>query len=149
VIDAQSQALSKGLIENADLVLFVVDSSGNYENEIASSSRSGTPRNDNPRPQGSGLNQRRLNELVVYNKCDLAGELPADGLRIIAKTGSGVQELIAAIEQRLGVADFDIKKTVCFTERQKGILEQIVNSDAKKQIKQLVMELLNGVIVRS
>jgi tRNA modification GTPase len=126
IIDAQAQALSKTLIENADLVLFVLDSSGN----------------DTP-PYRRRLNNLP-NELTVYNKCDLAGKLPADGLNISAKTGKGVQELIAAIEQKLGVADFDIKKTVCFTDRQKNILEQIIKADAKKQIQELITKLLNG-----
>ena len=121
-IDAQSQALSRGLIENADLVLLVVDGV-------------------NPAIVMAGLTES-LEKLVVYNKCDLAGELPADGLKISAKTGRGVRELIAAIEQKLGVAYFDIKKTVCFTDRQRMILEQVVSADAKQQVEQLITELL-------
>lgn len=123
-IDAQSQVLSKELIGNADLVLLVMDST-------------------NPAIVMAGLT-KSLNELVVYNKCDLAGDVSNEGLSISAKTGRGVQELIAAIEQKLGVVDFDIKKTVCFTDRQRIILEQIVNADEIKQIQQLITKLLNG-----
>jgi tRNA U34 5-carboxymethylaminomethyl modifying GTPase MnmE/TrmE len=82
--------------------------------------------------------------LVVINKCDLAGDLLADGLKISAKTGSGIKELIDEIEQRLGVVDFDMKRTVCFTDRQKKILEQITEAKTKQQIKKLIQELLKG-----
>ena len=121
IIDAQSQSLTNELIKNCDLVLLVVDSTA------WAKAHPTIPEN----------------ELVVYNKCDLAGKLPADVLKISAKTGVGVQELIAAIEQRLGVSDFDIKKTVCFTDRQKNILEQIVSSGEKKQVQELITKLLN------
>jgi tRNA modification GTPase len=130
-IDAQSQALSKELIENSDLVLFVVDNTAWAKSPPYNSLRCRL---------GS---ERRLNELVVYNKCDLAGDVSNKGLAISAKTGSGVQELIAAIEHKLGVDDFDIKKTVCFTDRQKKILEQIVTADEIKRIQQLITKLLN------
>ncbi|MFA6176306.1 MAG: GTPase [Phycisphaerae bacterium] len=123
-IDAQSQALSRGLIENADLVLLVVDGV-------------------NPAIVMAGLTDS-LEKLVVYNKCDLAGDVSNEGLNISAKTGRGVRELIAAIEQKLGVAEFDVKKTVCFTDRQKNILEQVVFADTKQRIDELITELLKG-----
>ncbi|HBG78812.1 MAG TPA: hypothetical protein DDW84_08240 [Phycisphaerales bacterium] len=123
-IDAQSQALSRGLIENADLVLLVVDGV-------------------NPAIVMAGLTES-LEKLVVYNKCDLAGDVSIEGLNISAKTGRGVRELIAAIELKLGVADLDIKKTVCFTDRQRMILEQVVSADTKQQVEQLITELLKG-----
>jgi tRNA U34 5-carboxymethylaminomethyl modifying GTPase MnmE/TrmE len=96
---------------------------------------------NNPAKVLAGLTTS-LNELVVFNKCDLADDVSDKGLNISAKTGSGVQELIAAIEQKLGVGDFDIKKTVCFTNRQKMILEQIVTADEIKQIQELITKLL-------
>ncbi|MHB0947033.1 MAG: GTPase [Sedimentisphaerales bacterium] len=130
IIDAQSQALSKGLIENADLVLLVVD--GANPAMVIHSTGSG---------QVAGLTGS-LEKLVVFNKCDLAGDVSIEGLNISAKTGRGVRELIAAIEHKLGVVDFDIKKTVCFTDRQKRILEQIVSSDEKKQVQELITKLL-------
>jgi tRNA modification GTPase len=118
-IDAQSQWQAIELIKNCDLVLYVVDSSFRGNDNIQ-------------------------NKIVVINKCDLAEDLLADGLKISAKTGSGIKELIDEIEQRLGVVDFDMKKTVCFTDRQKNILEQIAEAKTKQQIKKLIQELLKG-----
>jgi len=132
IIDAQSQALSKGLIENADLVLLVVDRVNPAI--VIHSTGSG---------QVAGLTES-LEKLVVYNKCDLAGDVSIGGLNISAKTGRGVRELIAAIEQKLGVVDFDIKKTVCFIDRQRMILEQVVSADTKQRIDELITELLKG-----
>jgi tRNA modification GTPase len=119
-IDAQSQKQAVELIKNCDLILVVVDS-------------------DSLR-----FRLGSVASLVVINKCDLAGDLLADGLKISAKTGSGIKELIDEIEQRLGVVDFDMKRTVCFTDRQKKILEQITEAKTKQQIKKLIQELLKG-----
>ena len=47
----------------------------------------------------------------------------------------------------LGVVDFDIRKTVCFTDRQKKILEKAVSADTKQQIEGLIQELLKGEFV--
>ncbi|MGB8225493.1 MAG: GTPase [Sedimentisphaerales bacterium] len=127
-VDAESQKQAAGLIETADLVLYVLDSR--------------LRGNDEPRQSVGGANQ-----IVVYNKCDLAKDLLVDGLKISAKTGSGVKELIGEIEQRLGVYDFDIKKTVCFTDRQKKITVEIVSARTKQQIKELITELLKGGLV--
>jgi tRNA U34 5-carboxymethylaminomethyl modifying GTPase MnmE/TrmE len=96
---------------------------------------------------GKADNLAAKNKLVVFNKCDLANNLLVDGLKISAKTGSGIKELLGEIEQRLGVIDFDMKKTVCFTDRQKKILEQITYADTKRRIEELITELLKGNIV--
>jgi tRNA modification GTPase len=118
-IDAESQGQAVELIKNADLVLFVVDS----------------------RLRGNNSAQKKL---IVFNKCDLARDLPADGLCISAKTGQGVDKLITAIEKTLGVLYFDFRKTVCFTDRQKKILKQTAGAGTKQQIKELITELLKG-----
>ncbi|MBU2596200.1 MAG: hypothetical protein KJ757_01350, partial [Planctomycetes bacterium] len=61
-----------------------------------------------------------------------------------AKTGEGIDRLMTAIEKTLGVLYFDIKKTVCFTDRQKGILKQVASASTKQRIKELIQELLKG-----
>ncbi|MCX5632824.1 MAG: 50S ribosome-binding GTPase [Phycisphaerae bacterium] len=123
-VDAESQKQAAGLIETADLVLLVLDMTKQTEFRISAK-----------------------NVLAVYNKYDLAKDLLADGLKISAKTGSGVKELVGEIERRLGVYDFDIKKTVCFTDRQKKITGEIVSARTKQQIKELITELLKGAVV--
>ncbi len=120
-IDAESQGQAVELIKTADLVLYVVDFSLRGDDGIRK-------------------------KLVVFNKCDLAKKLPAEGLNISAKTGQGIDKLIKAIEKALGVADFDVRKTVCFTDRQRGILKQAASASTKQQIKKLIQELLKGSI---
>jgi tRNA modification GTPase len=126
VIDAESQKQAAGHIETADLVLLVLDMTKQTEFRLSVK-----------------------NVLTVYNKCDLANNLLIDDLKISAKTGSGVKELVEEIEQNLGVYDFDIKKTVCFTDRQQKILVRIVSAKTKEQIKELITELLKGSLVMS
>ncbi len=132
-IDAESQKQAAELIESADLVLYVLDSCVNE-----------------PRPlllPCSGQAESGLNKIVVYNKCDLAHNLLVDGLKISAKTGSGIKELIEEIEQTLGVSEYDMKKTVCWTDRQRKIAGQIASAKTKQQIERLIQELLKGSLV--
>jgi tRNA modification GTPase len=121
IIDEQSQKRAAELAASADLVLYVV------ENRM------------------QNLESRtQKNRIVVFNKCDLGGDVSADGFKVSAKTGDGVKELLGAIEASLGVADFDLKKTVCFTDRQRKILGKIAQSQDKNAIKELITELLNS-----
>ncbi len=132
IIDEESQKRTADLVNNADLVLYVVDS-GNQPppplRRVCASLR-----------QVRGLN----NVINVLNKCDLGMDVFADGLKISAKTGSGVGELLDEIENALGVTDFDLKKTVCFTDRQRKIVQKIALAQDKKHIKELLQELLKG-----
>jgi len=124
VIDTESQKQAAELIKTADLVLVILD--------ITKQTKFSLPTEK---------------AITVYNKRDLANNLLADGLKISAKTGSGIKELIEEIEQTLGVMDFDMKKTVCWTDRQRKIVEQIASAGGNKQIEQLITELLKGSLV--
>ncbi|OHB51836.1 MAG: hypothetical protein A2Y10_18170, partial [Planctomycetes bacterium GWF2_41_51] len=73
VIDAESQKLSLEMAAKADLILYVADAS-------------------NPAQTVPNL-VNYFNKLIVLNKCDLVN-VSADGLKISAKTGTGVKELI-------------------------------------------------------
>lgn len=124
IIDAQSQKLTAELIKNANLVLEILDIT-----------------------KQSKFNFPAEKKIIVYNKCDLPHNPLADGLKISAKTGSGIKELIEEIENNLGVLNFDMKKTVCFTQRQKNIVCQIASAEKKQQIEQLIQELLKGPVI--
>lgn len=126
-VDAESQKQAVELVKNADIVLFVLDAT----REI--------------RPSDFAVSAEK--KIIVLNKCDLPHNLFADGLKISAKTGSGIRELIEEIEQVLGVLDFDMKKTVCFTGRQRKIVEQIASAGEKQEIERLIQELLKGAFV--
>ena len=124
VVDAESQRQAVELVKNCDVVLLLLDAI------------------KQTKPSEFRLLAKKV--LTVFNKCDLLKDLSFEGLKISAKTGNGINELIGAIEQKLGVSDFDMKKTVCFTDRQKKLLEQIVSAKAKQQIKGLITKLLKG-----
>jgi tRNA modification GTPase len=126
IVDAESQKQAVELIEKCDIVLFILDAT------------------ERDKPAGFGLAAKK--ELVVLNKCDLLKDLSFEGLKISAKTGQGVDKLVAAIEKALQVSDFDVKKTVCFTDRQRKVLEQIASAETKQQTKGLITELLKGAV---
>jgi len=129
-VDAESQKQAIELIKDCDAVLLVMDITKNAE------------------PLAFRLSVKKI--LTVYNKCDLANNLLVDGLnpprriKISAKTGSGIKELVDEIGQALGVLDYDMKRTVCFTDRQRKVLEQIASVQTKQQAEGLITELLKG-----
>lgn len=128
IIDAQSQKQAVELAKNCDIVLVISDAA--------------------KKDKSTEIGFEAKKRIAVFNKCDLIDKSAAAGLpygvKISAKTGARVNELIDWIEQSLGVWEFDLKKTVCFTERQRKILEQIASAETKQQIERLITELLNG-----
>lgn len=90
--------------------------------------------------------------LTVLNKADLPVKLNIfklpkqlrNCITISAKTGEGVENLITRISQVLGVADFDLQSTVCFTNRQEKIISKIAGAKSKQELIKLITELLNG-----
>jgi len=125
IIDAQSQQKARELAQKADLILIVID---------GTSSNSITHYTD-------AANSKTL---LCVNKSDLHVNESVSGIKISAKTGSGISELVEQIAKALGIADFDIKKTVCFTERQTKILRQIALMQSKEKLRELITQLLNG-----
>jgi tRNA modification GTPase len=91
--------------------------------------------------------------ITVLNKSDLPAklnetELPriaADTVKISAKFGSGIENLIEKIRQICGVADFDLHTPVCFTSRQENLLRQLKKRKSKKQAASIITELLHNV----
>jgi tRNA modification GTPase len=126
MVNAESQRQAVELVKNSDLVLLVFDAT------------------KQTKQAKFRLSAKRI--LTIFNKCDLLKDLSFEGLKISAKTGSGIKELIDAIEKALGVSDFDMKKTVCFTDRQRRILEQIASTKSKQPIEELITELLKGAV---
>lgn len=136
VVERASQQKSVGILENADLVLLVVDSSQPVDQ----------------------LDARLLDKitdkklLTVLNKSDLParldiGKLPkmlANTVRISAKFETNIEILTGKIQQLIGVSDFDIHTAVCFTDRQENLLKQLKNAKSKQQAASIITELLNG-----
>jgi len=135
-VEKAAQQKSVEILVQADLVLLVLD-------------------NSQPAEQ---LNKHLLKKvankrvLTVLNKSDLpakfnTAELPTSlgrTLLISAKLGTGIENLIEIILEICGVADFDFKTAVCFTDRQEELLTKLKKVKSKPQAASIITELLNG-----
>ena len=136
VVEKASQQKSVDILENADIVLLVLDNSQTIQQ----------------------LDDRLLDNitdkklLTVLNKSDLPAKLNTDKLprilantvQISAKFETGIESLTRKIQQFAGVADFDLHTTVCFTDRQESLLMQLKNAESKQHAASIITELLNG-----
>jgi tRNA modification GTPase len=131
-----SQKRSLEIIEEADLVLLVLDNS-----EPASQL------DDWPIKM---IADKRI--LTVLNKSDLPvafdiRKLPKavpEPVKISAKVGAGVEYLKEEILQTCGVADFDLRQPVCITSRQETLLKQLSKTKSKQQAASIITELAHG-----
>jgi len=137
VVGKMSREKTAQFLEKADLVLLVLDNSA-AENNI----------------------DRRVLEkiaggkiITVLNKSDLPAEFDMAGLpeslantviRISAKFGTGIENLLQKIKETLGAVNFDLKQPLCFTARQENLLTHLQKARSKKQAIPLITELLNG-----
>ncbi len=136
VIEKESQQRSVEIIQQADLVLLVLDNSQTAEQ------------------LDENLLENIADKLVltVLNKIDLSptfdtSTLPqilSNTVQISAKFGTGIENLCDKIRQVYNVADFDLHTPVCFTDQQKILLKQLKNVDSKDHAVQIISELLNG-----
>ncbi len=136
VIEKESQQRSVEILQQADLVLLVLD-------------------NSQPAEQLDGhLLEKIANKkvLIVLNKIDLPANFNTDSLpenlknvvQISAKEGTGIENLCEKIRQICGIADFDLHTPVCFTNRQEALLEKLKNAKSSQQATSIITELLNG-----
>jgi tRNA modification GTPase len=131
-IDKESQKRAAELLTDCDVVLFVLDGSTAEKQQIKFN-------------KGKKV-------IVVLNKSDIGCELYEEQLglefdgcvRISAKTGEGIDELVGKIRRVLGVAGFDLTNGVCFTERQKRLLEGLLRAKNVSEAESAITELLNG-----
>ncbi len=136
VPDKESQIRAIRILEDADLVLLVLDNS-----QIAE--------------QLDGKLLEKIADkkiLTVLNKSDLTTRFNADRLpkiltdtvKISAKLETGIVELTEKIRQLCGVAGFNLHTAVCITSRQENLLRQLKKVKSKKQAALIITELLNG-----
>jgi tRNA modification GTPase len=136
VVEKASQQKSVEILDNADLVLLVLD-------------------NSQPVDQVDARLLEKIADksvLIVLNKSDLpakldTGKLPkilANTVQISAKFETGIEDLTGKIQQLAGVADFDLHTAVCITARQENLLKQLKNAKSKEQATSIITELLNG-----
>jgi len=135
-IEKQAQQKSIEILEQADLVLLVLDSSRKIEqlNEKTLAKIAGKP------------------VLTILNKSDLANRLNVSKLpqalrnttKISAKLGAGIEKLSKKIQQTCGVLDFDLQSSICITARQEKLLKKFKKAKSKQQALSAIAELLNG-----
>ena len=120
-IEQTAQAITRDLLESCDLILYVQDSKevGSQKSEV---------RIETDRPV-----------IYVNNKCDLAqghknsGVQELKSVSISAKDNEGINLLVQEILERLDIAGFDINKPSAFTQRQRGLLSAITNTDQRPE----------------
>jgi tRNA modification GTPase len=137
-VDRMAQAASKQILDGADVVLLVLDSS---------------------RPAGQldpllveALREKKV--VTVLNKSDLPQRfdpvsLPQPfrpALRISAKHETGIKDLIQAIHRVCNVADFNPHTPVAFTSRQMRLLENIRCGLSRTEAVLHTTELLEGTL---
>jgi len=137
-VEKASQKKSVEILEQADLILLILDNS----------------------QTNNQLDERLLEKIAgkkvitVLNKCDLPAKFDtgvltgilSNTVKISAKEGTGIEDLIEKIRQICGVTDFDLKTAVVFTDRQEKLLQQLKNAKSKQQAASIITELLNGKI---
>jgi tRNA modification GTPase len=136
IVEKASQQKSVEILQDADLVLLVMDNSQTAEQLSA------------------GLIEKITGKqvLTVLNKSDLPvglddSKLPKileNTVRISAKFETNIEDLTKKIRELTGVMDFNLHSAVCFTDRQGSILKQLKNAESKEQAASIITELLNG-----
>lgn len=135
-VEKAAQKGTAGIVRKADLLLLVLDSS----------------------QPASQLDAHLLetvaskSAIAVLNKSDLPTVLSTrqmprslqNAVRISAQTGAGIEELKGRITHVLGVAEFDLNATICFTERQKDLLRELRRAKSRQEAASVLTELLNG-----
>jgi tRNA modification GTPase len=134
-IEKTAQKKTIETIEQADLILLVLDNS----------------QNNNP---DTKLVLRFTDKKIVtvLNKSDLPAKFDTNKLpdflsntvKISAKTGNGIDKLTEKILQITGTTNFDLHQAVCFTDRQENLIGQLTTVQSKEQAASIITELLNG-----
>jgi tRNA modification GTPase len=90
--------------------------------------------------------------ITILNKSDLPARftnrsLPpflSDVVRLSAKTGAGVDKLLAKIRKKTKADNFNLSTAVCVTDRQERLIKKLISAKSKPQAARLITELLNG-----
>lgn len=136
VLEKFSRRKSLGILEEADLVLVVLDNS------------------QNSRKIDDILLEKIKNKkiITIFNKSDLpnrlnSNKLPqisADKVKISAKFAKNIDEIAEKIQQITGSVDFDLNQPAVFTARQENLLGQLIEAKSKPDAQAVIAELLNG-----
>jgi len=135
-VDETSQKRTIEVLQSADILLLVLD---NSQEQLSVSER---------------LLEKLADKkaLAVLNKCDLPAKfdkrkLPAslgEALEISAELATGIERLAERIGRLAGTDGFDPREAVCFTQRQRRLLEQLREAQDKNEAVSIITELLKG-----
>ena len=103
-IESEAIERSGAEVKRADLVVLVLDASA--------------PDTSKER----ALMEAHPNAVIVWNKSDRAARHPPDGIRTVATTGTGVDQLRDAIRRRFGCESFDENRARWWTSEQRAVL---------------------------
>ena len=132
-VDAESQKRSIKLLSSCDIVLLVLDSSNTV----------------------NGFDFSKITEsgkkvIAVLNKSDITDTSkfnlnfePDETVNISALTGEGIEQLSSKM-QKLLASERGEHKVICFTDRQVSILKRLASTNESNEIKELILELVNG-----
>jgi len=135
-IDKSAQQMAAEILNQADLVLLVLD-------------------NSQPAPHLTKSLTKKLTGkkvLTVLNKSDLPArfdpaKLPpelSNTVPISAKLGTGIEHLCNKIQRLAGVENFDPNQPICFTLRQEQLLMKLASAKTKDIAHSIITELLTG-----
>ncbi|MBN1126716.1 MAG: GTP-binding protein [Sedimentisphaerales bacterium] len=132
-LESTAQEQTRTVIQQADLLLLVIDASQPWKPFDLSS-----------------LHDKPI--LLIFNKNDLGCKINKDSLqlnnnaivKISAKQQTGIEQLVEAIQRISGVFDFDPKCPIVFTDRQKQLLQALAKTTNRTQTKSLLNKLFNG-----
>jgi tRNA modification GTPase len=136
-INSASQKAALEMINQADLILLVLDNSESNQqisNDLV-----------------KNLSGKKI--MTVINKTDLPsrldtsklpGNLVSNIVQISAISGTGIDTLKEKVCENTGVKNFDFRQPVCFTNRQEGLLKRLTAIDSKDKARSIITELLSG-----
>jgi len=133
-LQRHAQQITQQLLENCDLILHLHDAAALEDSGIQSINTNVIANFAQKKPI-----------INIYNKIDLLKDrniphcLP-NGLCISAKEGIGIELLGRTIGKTLGTNDFDANQPVVFTDRQRAIISQIMNS--AESLRDLLSDLI-------
>jgi tRNA modification GTPase len=135
-VGAVAQRKTAEIIKKAELILLVLDNSRPAE-------QLGTQFIE-------GIAGKRI--ITILNKSDLplrpdTSRPPnalSNAVRISAKNGDGIENLKQQIQQTTGVGNIDPKQPICFTCRQRNLIEQLADAPSAQRGATIITELLDG-----
>ncbi|MGD0077484.1 MAG: GTPase [Sedimentisphaerales bacterium] len=136
-INSDSQKAASEMINQADLILLVLDNS--------------EPNQQLSNDLIKNLPGKKI--MTVINKIDLPrrldtsklpGNLVSNIVQISAISGAGIDTLAEKVCEITGVKNFNLCQPVCITGRQEQLLKQLITIKSKDAANSIITELLSG-----